>query len=100
MPVGNPHQIQGNMTELKIKDWIKAGIKVDEDVTLTYASGVQVTGRVKSFQTDSWGNVKVIKFASETAEVKFGSQILFSPEWGEYDLLIGNKVINTLPSPF
>lgn len=97
MPVGSP--FADDISLFTKKDWQAKGITEGEMVTLKYSSGVEVKGVLEAFQTDAQGIVRVLKFANNTTEVRFGEQILFAKNWGVYDLLVGSKVSNAMLLP-
>lgn len=97
MPVGSP--FEQSVNKLKIKDWNKLGVYEGEQVILNYPSGVIVTGKLDKFELNEAGEVVVLKFVDGSAEVKFGEQVLFDPSWGTYDLLVGEKISNSMPMP-
>ncbi len=59
-------------------------------VKIKYQSGIVVEGRVNSLQTDSFGQPIILTF--QKAEVKMGNQILYKPQWGKFDLIIGDTI--------
>ncbi len=97
MPVGSP--FADDVSFFTKKDWNKNGIAEGEMITLQYPSGVVVKGVLESFQTDAQGIVRVLKFANNSTEVRFGEQILFAKDWGVYDLLVGSRVSNAMLLP-
>ncbi|HEY0176804.1 MAG TPA: aromatic amino acid hydroxylase [Pedobacter sp.] len=59
---------------------------------LVFDSGIRVTGRVKSITRSA---DKIILIAFEDCTVKEGNgNILFMPEWGIYDMAVGEKIIS------
>ncbi len=100
MPVGTPSNITKDVKALKKSDWAQAGVKEGEEATIEYPSGVVATGEIEALEVDSSGIVKVIKFKTGTAEVKLGEQTLFAKDWGQYDLLVGSKIVNSEVSTF
>lgn len=97
MPVGSP--FADDISLFTKKDWHSKGIIEGQMVTLQYPSGVVVKGVLEAFQTDAQGIVRVLKFANNSTEVRFGNQILFAKDWGVYDLLVGSKVSNAMLLP-
>jgi hypothetical protein len=73
------------------------GFEKGKEITLDYLSGVQVKGTLKEIQYGPDKKVKVLKFADNSTTVTFGKQILFKPEWGEYDLLAGATITSSPP---
>ncbi len=97
MAVGTPQGTHGEIATFTADDWARLGIKEGSLGTLKYKSGVLVRGKVAKLQTDATGLVRVIKFVD--ADVTLGPQVLFRPEWGDYDLLIGTQITNSMLKP-
>ncbi len=89
--IGNPVGFEKPLENYKPKQLPK-NMREGRDIELNYPSGVIVRGKIKKIQTDFEGYVAVIKFEAGTATVTFGEHVLFKPEWGEYDMLVGSSV--------
>ena len=66
-------------------------ISVDESTTLLFESGVVVSGKLKSFK---YHNDKLILLSFSDCTVTFESNKLFEPEWGVYDMAVGEKIVS------
>ena len=66
--------------------------QVGEKVDFTYRSGVNVQGHVIKEQKDTTGQVILITL--DNAHVEGFEQTLFAPEWGEYDLIVGDHIVS------
>jgi phenylalanine-4-hydroxylase len=73
----------------RIKSLKKLGIEVGKECTLEYESGVKVTGTPVELLRKQ-GKLLLISF--ENCTVSLGEQTLFQPEWGRYDLAIGERI--------
>ncbi|MBO8162666.1 MAG: aromatic amino acid hydroxylase [Brevibacillus sp.] len=67
------------------------GIVVDETVTLTFASGVQVSGKVAYIRRE---NDKVVLIGFDDCTVRYGEKTLFRSEWGTFDMAVGAKIVS------
>ena len=67
------------------------GYDKNQNITLQFRSGVKVEGKIKSFLEHN-EKIQIITF--ENCTVKFNDQILFKPEWGEYDMVCGVELIS------
>ena len=65
------------------------GLTSGAKVILEFQSGIEVQG-VFSAMTEKNGKVLILSF--EQCTVKKGNQILFSPEWGSFDMACGEMV--------
>jgi phenylalanine-4-hydroxylase len=74
---------------MKDEDLRNLGIAVGQKVTLEFASGIMVTGKVDKIITRS-GRLILITFSDCTA--KHGDRVLFDPTWGVYDMAVGAHI--------
>ena len=73
-----------------------AGIKIGKETNLTFVSGVEVSGKVKSF-TRQKGHLLLISFVE--CRVTYRDKILFEPSWGIFDMAIGEKINSAYSGP-
>lgn len=66
-------------------------------VQLEFEGGVTVKGEVITGTRDLRGKILLISF--KNCEVTFRDQILFRPEWGVYDMAIGQEVVSAYAGP-
>ncbi|UFJ42330.1 aromatic amino acid hydroxylase [Brevibacillus humidisoli] len=67
------------------------GIILDHTVTLPFASGVEVRGKVSYIQREQ-GKIVLIGF--DECTVRYGEKTLFQAEWGTFDMAVGEKIIS------
>ncbi|MAX12859.1 MAG: phenylalanine 4-monooxygenase [Candidatus Marinimicrobia bacterium] len=79
------------INDLNIKEFNKMGYGKNQNIKLQFSSGVKVKGIIKSFREHN-GKIQIITF--ENCTVSFNNQILFEPEWGEYDMVCGTELIS------
>ncbi|XGC80541.1 aromatic amino acid hydroxylase [Bdellovibrio bacteriovorus] len=78
------------------QEWQELKVEVGNTVRLEFVSGVVVEGKVKGRGvTDG----RTILLTLEKASAKLGDRVLFSPEWGTYDMAIGSKVTSVFGGP-
>lgn len=65
-------------------------LRPQQALELQYESGVVVKGELKSWSIDEMGQLNILTF--KTAEVKVSDKVLYKPEWGSFDLLMGKTV--------
>lgn len=71
-------------------------LKVGTETELQYESGVQIKGLLCKILKIS-DDAQILSF--ENATCKYDSEILFQPEWGTYDIVVGNKVNSVFGGP-
>ncbi|GGI24084.1 aromatic amino acid hydroxylase [Pedobacter mendelii] len=75
------------VTELKALN-----ISLGEQTTLLFESGIKVKGRVKDIIIE---NNKILLIAfTDCSVTENNGNILFKPEWGIYDMAIGEKIVS------
>jgi phenylalanine-4-hydroxylase len=85
-PVGRIKNLKKPIEELPD---VEVGIEVGKECTLEYESGVKVIGTPVELLRKQ-GKLLLISF--ENCTVSLGEQTLFQPEWGRYDLAIGERI--------
>ncbi len=88
-PVGRLKSGTTPLEKMSDGDLSANGIVAGKKATLEFESGVTVTGRVERILRHE-GNVVLITFTDCT--VTRGSETLFKPEWGVYDMAVGEKI--------
>ncbi|BAU53431.1 aromatic amino acid hydroxylase [Mucilaginibacter gotjawali] len=68
------------------------GIENGKETTLTFESGITVSGLVNNILTDN-EKTQLITFTGCTVKDKKG-KILFDPSWGVYDMAVGEKIVS------
>ena len=61
-------------------------------IEIRYQSGVYVEGRLQKFVTNDDGFLMLLTLSE--CRVVLGDRLLFDPDWGEYDLAIGEEVMS------
>jgi phenylalanine-4-hydroxylase len=76
------------------------GIRKGHEAKLEFLSGFEISGRVKDWyrSTDSEEG-RLLYITWENCTVLRGKQIFFEPNWGDYDLVVGEKVISVYGGP-
>lgn len=90
-PVGALRGVERPLEEMDDEVLARLGVAVGADATLEFASGIVVKGRVDA--TDRrHGKLVLITFSDCT--VTRGADVLFRPEWGAYDMAVGDRVVS------
>jgi len=91
-------RIEGTSTppERMTDEQINAFTDKEGITTFRFESGVEVSGTV-SYTRRHKGLVTLISFTG--CRVTFGAHTLFDPDWGIYDMAVGEKIISVFPGP-
>ena len=91
-PVGKLKNSAKALEAYNIDDLNAAGIKEGEKTDLIFESGLTIKGLVKSILIK---NEKIVLISFEDCSVKDENQrILFNPDWGIYDMAIGESIVS------
>ncbi|TBO43854.1 aromatic amino acid hydroxylase [Pedobacter kyonggii] len=91
-PVGRLKDAVKSLEDYSIAELQALGIITGEKTELLFESGIKVTGMVKDIITES-NKLLLIAFKDCTVTERNGN-ILFKPEWGIYDMAIGETIIS------
>ena len=84
------------INKLNSNQFADLGYRINQHVKLQFKSGVMVSGKIKNiFEYD--GKIKIITFLD--CNVKYNNQILFNPDWGEYDMVCGERIDSVFGGP-
>lgn len=85
-------RLEGESLPLELmgeQDLHRVGIEVDRPARLRFSSGVTVEGRVAMTRRHQ-GQLLLVSF--EECTVRQGERLLFRPEWGSFDMAVGERV--------
>jgi phenylalanine-4-hydroxylase len=95
-PIGKIKNIAGNIETMSEGDLSAQGIAVGKEVSLDFDSGVKVNGRLYMIIRQQGHN---LLFSFNNCTVRVKDKVLFKPEWGIYDMAIGEKIVSTFSGP-
>lgn len=95
-PLGKLKGIQKNPNEFTDNEWLTYGLEIGKEIELNYASGFKVSG-VYLGRAVQKGKTVLLKFKNATATYK--DEVFFKPEWGYYDILLGEKISSVFAGP-
>lgn len=88
-PVGRLKGINLPTEDLTDDHLSKMGIETGQPAVLAFESGVTVNGKLEKIERrDS----KIILMVFTDCTVTHADQVLFQPEWGTYDMAVGEKI--------
>ncbi len=88
-PVGRPVGSAVPLERLGDGDLAKLGVAVGRQATLEYEGGVAVRGRVERLTRNGR---KLVLISFSTCSVTRNGRVLFDPNWGTYDMAVGDHV--------
>ncbi len=95
-PVGKLVNSETPLEIMHDHDLKKNGIEKGKTTQLTYQSGVKVNGNIKNILRKN-GRVVLITF--EDCMVTYKDQVLFHPNWGTYDMAVGEYIRSAFSGP-
>jgi phenylalanine-4-hydroxylase len=90
-PVGKLRNVATPIEEMSDADLASHGIRQGESCTLTFESGIVVRGTLEKITR---ANGKLILLSFSECNVTLGDKVLFKPEWGMYDMAVGEKIVS------
>lgn len=92
-PVGKLKGLSTAIEDMTLPELIKCGIELQKIVVLEFESGITIRGLVNRIYQDTNGRTYMITLEDCTVKESNGN-ILFQPDWGVYDMGIGEKIIS------
>jgi len=96
-PVGKLKGMNLAIEDMYPSDLEAYGIYEGKQVDLEFAGGVKVSGTIITGIRNLQGQIQLISFKDCT--VTYSDEVLFRPEWGIYDMVVGKKVISAFSGP-
>jgi len=96
-PIGKLKGFNLAIEDMSPKDLQAYSIVENETVKLEFEGNIIVEGEIITGSRNLHGEIILISFRNCT--VTHGETILFQPEWGNYDMAIGKKVISAFSGP-
>ena len=89
-PIGKLKKSNLAIEDMSPSDLELFGIIEGKKTSLKFESGVIVKGTIITWIRNVFGKILLISF--KDCLVTFENQILFQPDWGVYDMAVGNKI--------
>ncbi len=96
-PIGKLNGINLAIEDMSPKDLKAYGIYEGEKVILEFEGNITVSGKIITGSRNLQGAIIIISF--ENCTVTHNDLILFSPEWGRYNMAVGKKVVSAFSGP-
>jgi len=91
-PVGKLKNSSKPLENISIDELTKLGIEAGKEVILNFESGVLVKGKLINLLKNRKGLNMILSF--EDCSVTYNDEVLFQPEWGTYDMAIGESIVS------
>jgi phenylalanine-4-hydroxylase len=89
-PVGKLKGYEKSLEDLTSDELRSAGIETGKEISLTFESGITVSGKVADIITKNNKNVLIKVEKCTVLDEK--RRILFDPSWGVYDMAVGEQI--------
>ena len=96
-PIGKLKGINLAIEEMSPRDLRAYDIYEGEQVTLEFEGDIKVVGEIVTGTRNLQGEILLIKF--KNCMVTHKDTLLFQPEWGIYDMAVGQKVLSAFSGP-
>jgi len=95
-PVGRVRNLSVPLEDFSEEELDQIGLTLGEPVNLEFESGVNVKGKVAG-KTMCDGHLILISFTDCT--VTNDGKILFNPDWGTFDMAVGQSIVSVFSGP-
>ncbi len=96
-PVGKLKGINLAIEDMSPRDLRAYDIYEGENITFEFEGGLFVQGEIITGTRNLQG--KIILISLKNCTVTYKNEVLFKPEWGNYDMAIGKEVISAFAGP-
>ncbi|MDC6365683.1 MULTISPECIES: aromatic amino acid hydroxylase [Flavobacteriaceae] len=96
-PIGKLKGINLTIEDMAPRDLRAYNIYEGEHVCLEFEGGVKVEGTIVTGTRNLMGKIILITF--KNCKVTHNDDILFLPEWGQYDMAVGQEVVSAYNGP-
>jgi len=96
-PLGKLKGINLAIEDMSPRDLKAYGVYEGQTATLEFEGDIKVVGEIITGKRNLHGEIILICFKNCT--VTHGDTILFQPEWGNYDMAVGKKLVSAFSGP-
>ncbi len=96
-PIGKLKGINLAIEDMSPRDLRAYDIYEGENISFEFEGGVVVKGEIITGSRNLQG--KIILISLKNCTVTYKDEILFKPEWGNYDMAIGKEIISAFAGP-
>ena len=91
-PVGRLKNTSMPLENMSIDELMSLEIEVGKQVSLEFENGVNVQGKLINVSKNRKGLNMILSF--EDCRVNYNDEVLFQPEWGTYDMAVGESIVS------
>ena len=91
-PVGRLKNTSMPLENMSIDELMSLEIEAGKQVSLEFESGVNVQGKLINVSKNRKGLNMILSF--EDCCVNYNNEVLFQPEWGTYDMAVGESIVS------
>lgn len=91
-PVGRLKNTSMPLENMSIDELMSLEIEAGKQVALEFESGVNVQGKLINVSKNRKGLNMILSF--ENCRVNYNDEVLFQPEWGTYDMAVGESIVS------
>ena len=91
-PVGRLKDTSMPLENMSIDELMSLEIEAGKQVSLEFESGVNVQGKLINVSKNRKGLNMILSF--EDCRVNYNDEVLFQPEWGTYDMAVGESIVS------
>ncbi|MBL6663728.1 MAG: aromatic amino acid hydroxylase [Flavobacteriales bacterium] len=91
-PVGRLKNTSMPLENMSIDELMNIEIEAGKQVSLEFESGVNVQGKLINVSKNRKGLNMILSF--EDCHVSYNDEVLFQPEWGTYDMAVGESIVS------
>jgi phenylalanine-4-hydroxylase len=96
-PIGKLKGINLAIEDMSPRDLKAYGVYEGQTATLEFEGNITVVGEIITGKRNLHGEIILICFKNCT--VTHGDTVLFQPEWGNYDMAVGKKLVSAFSGP-
>ena len=96
-PIGKLKGINLAIEDMSPRDLKAYGVYEGQTATLEFEGDIKVVGEIITGKRNLHGEIILICFKNCT--VTHGDTVLFQPEWGNYDMAVGKKLVSAFSGP-
>jgi phenylalanine-4-hydroxylase len=96
-PIGKLKGINLAIEDMSPRDLKAYGVYEGQTATLEFEGNITVVGEIVTGKRNLHGEIILITFKNCT--VTHGDTVLFKPEWGNYDMAVGKKLVSAFSGP-